>query len=111
MDIGLIGVIYNYGVSIAAGFIFWCILSSTLHEYAHAWVATRLGDPLPRLMGRLTLNPAALIVWWSFITFLLLGVWFSANPVYAGPYRPSPLRRIAVFSAGPAVNLVLFLAC
>src|SRR3954465_13386059 len=32
-----------------------------LHEYAHAFVATRLGDPTPRRWGRLTLNPKPLI--------------------------------------------------
>ena len=29
------------------------------HEYAHAYIATRLGDDTPRLMGRVTLNPIA----------------------------------------------------
>ncbi|MDQ4082694.1 MAG: site-2 protease family protein, partial [Actinomycetota bacterium] len=33
------------------------IASLTLHELAHAYVATRLGDPTPRDQGRLTLNP------------------------------------------------------
>lgn len=32
-----------------------------LHEYAHAWAAVRLGDPSPRMRGRLTLNPKPLI--------------------------------------------------
>jgi Zn-dependent protease len=33
------------------------------HEFAHAWVATRLGDDLPRLDGRVTLNPMAHLDW------------------------------------------------
>ncbi len=33
------------------------LLSLTLHEYAHGWVAWRLGDPTAKQMGRLTLNP------------------------------------------------------
>jgi len=33
------------------------------HEFAHAWVATRLGDDTPRLQGRVTLNPLAHVDW------------------------------------------------
>ncbi len=35
------------------------IISLSLHEYAHAWMADRLGDPPPRMQGRLTPNPLA----------------------------------------------------
>jgi len=41
------------------GFLFWLaalVIAITIHEFAHAWSAERLGDPTPRLMGRLTLN-------------------------------------------------------
>ena len=33
------------------------ILSIAVHEFGHAWMANRLGDPTPRLQGRLTLAP------------------------------------------------------
>lgn len=33
------------------------VLSTTVHEFGHAWVATKLGDPMPRAQGRLTLSP------------------------------------------------------
>lgn len=35
------------------------ILSICVHEFGHAWVADKLGDPLPRSQGRVTLNPLA----------------------------------------------------
>ena len=35
------------------------IISIGLHEFGHAWVADLRGDPLPRLQGRVTLNPFA----------------------------------------------------
>ena len=35
------------------------LFALTVHEFAHAWAANRLGDPTARLMGRLTMNPAA----------------------------------------------------
>ena len=38
-------------------------LLTTPHEFAHAWVATRLGDDTPRLQGRVTLNPLAHVDW------------------------------------------------
>jgi Zn-dependent protease len=37
--------------------IFAFTIAITIHEAAHAWMADRLGDPTPRLMGRLSLNP------------------------------------------------------
>src|SRR5260370_38878252 len=41
--------------------IFWML--TTPHEFAHAWVATRLGDDTPSLEGRVTLNPLAHVDW------------------------------------------------
>ena len=38
-------------------FVILCILP--LHEFAHGWVANKLGDPTAKLAGRLTLNPLA----------------------------------------------------
>ena len=35
------------------------LFALTVHEFAHAWAANRLGDPTARLMGRLTMNPVA----------------------------------------------------
>ncbi len=48
------------------------LIALTLHEYAHARIAVAFGDPTPRIMGRLTLNPVAhldplgLIMLWIF---------------------------------------------
>ena len=41
--------------------IFWML--TTPHEFAHAWVAEKLGDPTPRDEGRVTLNPLAHVDW------------------------------------------------
>ncbi|HLD34574.1 MAG TPA: site-2 protease family protein, partial [Patescibacteria group bacterium] len=35
------------------------IAAISIHEFSHAWAADKLGDPTPRLQGRLTLNPKA----------------------------------------------------
>ena len=34
-------------------------LTLPIHEFSHAFVATKLGDPTPKFQGRLTLNPFA----------------------------------------------------
>ena len=41
----------------------------TVHEFGHAFVADRLGDPLPRQQGRVTLNPLAHIDWLGTVLF------------------------------------------
>lgn len=63
------------------------------HEFAHAWVATKLGDDTPRIEGRVTLHPLAHVDWIGtallpFITSLL-GAGFSAGASRCGPTRIS----------------------
>ena len=43
-----------------AGVVLIClVISIAVHEFSHAWAATKLGDPTPEGEGRLTLNPMA----------------------------------------------------
>lgn len=102
--------------------IIWLLafaVAITIHEAAHAWMADRLGDPTPRLMGRLSLNP---IVHYDPIgtTLLLVLVILRsigipvipfgwAKPVRFDPYNlANPRRDAALISmAGPASNLLL----
>src|SRR3712207_3597023 len=49
------------------------LLGMTLHEFAHCYVADLMGDPTPRSLGRLTLNPFVHIHWIGFLMFVLLG--------------------------------------
>lgn len=91
-----------------------------MHEYAHGWMADRLGDPTARYAGRLTLDPRAHVDPWGtlfmpIILFFLTGGRFLfayAKPV---PYNPFNLKDqkwgpVWVAIAGPAVNLLLALA-
>jgi Zn-dependent protease len=91
------------------------VMLTAPHEFAHAWVATRLGDDTPRLQGRLTLNPIAHIDWLGtlilpFVTSLLSGGFLGwGKPVIA---QPSKLRwgwngLALVAMAGPASNVVM----
>lgn len=98
-------------------FLLVIIPSAILHEYSHAFMADRLGDPTPRLAGRLTINPIPHMDLWGtlilpFSMFLLTGGQFLfayAKPV---PFNPLALRlrrfgSAAVGAAGPAANLLV----
>lgn len=80
----------------------------SFHEYAHAWMADRLGDPGPRWAGRLTLNPLAHLDLVGTMMLLLLGIGF-ARPVVVEPSRfRNPVRDMMwVALAGPVANLLL----
>lgn len=92
--------------------------SLSLHEWGHAYVADKLGDPTPRSQGRVTLDPLAHIDWLGtvIIPFLgAIGLFGSFAAIgWAKPVEinPSYLRRgyrdqMLITLAGPAVNLVL----
>ena len=99
-----------------AHFLLALYLSLSVHEAAHAWMASRCGDDTARLMGRMTLNPIAHIDPIGTVVMPLLMVVTSgipligwAKPVPVNPVRFRNMRRgeILVSLAGPASNLVL----
>jgi len=80
-----------------------------VHEFAHAAMAVALGDPTPRLQGRLTLNPLAHIDPTGAILILLAGFGW-AKPVQWDPRRiriDPRLGSILVALVGPFSNLLL----
>ena len=83
------------------------ILVVSIHEFAHAFVADRLGDSTPKLQGRLTLNPLAHLDLFGTILLLLVGFGWG-KPVMFDPYNlRNPRRDAALISlAGPASNLL-----
>jgi Zn-dependent protease len=88
------------------------IVAITIHEFSHAWAAEHLGDPTPRLQGRLTLNPLAHLD--PIGTILLILVRFGwGKPVQFDPFNlRSPRRDSALISiAGPVSNIVLATIC
>ncbi|MCC7435573.1 MAG: site-2 protease family protein [Methanoregulaceae archaeon] len=89
------------------------LLSIALHEYAHAKTADAAGDPTPRMMGRVTLNPLAhldsLGTLFIFITVLVgFGIGWG-KPVMVMPNKMRNPRWDHFFSvlAGPMTNLML----
>ncbi len=85
------------------------------HEFAHAWVATKLGDDTPRLQGRVTLNPLAHVDWMgtAILPFAmsLLGAGFIGwgKPVYTNNAKlRGGLNGLAVVAlAGPFSNVIM----
>jgi Zn-dependent protease len=98
------------------------ILCVSVHEFGHAWVANRMGDPTPRTQGRLTLSPLShidpigtlLIPFISAISpatlpFMAWGKPVQTNPLaYTRRYSVST-GRMLVSLAGPAMNVVMAL--
>jgi Zn-dependent protease len=88
------------------------LLALTIHEFAHGWLANRLGDPTARLQGRLTLNPVAHLDPIGTLAIVLIGFgWAKPVPVdYRYLKRP---RRdmMLIAAAGPVSNLILGAAC
>ena len=79
-----------------------------IHEWAHGFVSTKLGDPTPRMQGRLTLNPLAHIDWIGAIGVLLVGIgWAKPVQVNARYYKYPKWGMALVALAGPLSNLIV----
>ena len=84
-------------------YVFAMTLSFSVHEFMHASTAVWLGDPTPRNMGRLTLNPLAHLDPVGTILLLVAGFGWG-KPVM---YNPRNLRR---FKSYRGMNIMVHLA-
>lgn len=85
------------------------LIAFTIHELAHAVTADRLGDPTPRRMGRITLNPLKHLDPIGTILLLLVGFGW-AKPVLINPMNLRGNPRVAmgiVAAAGPILNIIM----
>lgn len=87
-------------------FVVFCTLP--VHEYAHAFVADKLGDKTARLSGRLTLNPMAHIDILGAIMILFVGFGY-AKPVPVNPRNFKNSKKGMAFTAlaGPFSNILM----
>jgi Zn-dependent protease len=87
-------------------------LTLPIHEFAHAFVADKLGDPTPRYQRRLTLNPFAHIDYLGALMIILVGFGW-AKPVQVNNFNfKKPKRDMALVAlAGPMSNIILAFAC
>lgn len=88
------------------------LLALTIHEFAHGWIANRLGDPTARLQGRLTLNPVAHLDPIGTLAIVLIGFgWAKPVPVDFR-YLKQPRRdMMLIAAAGPVSNLLMAVVC
>ncbi|MBR3324954.1 MAG: site-2 protease family protein [Clostridia bacterium] len=89
------------------------LIAITFHEFAHAWVADKLGDDTPRNQGRLSLNPLAHLDPFGAILMLFAGFGWG-KPVTINPSnfnRKVSIKKgnALVSLAGPAMNFILAL--
>lgn len=86
-------------------------LTLPIHEFAHGYTATKLGDWTPRYQGRLTLNPLAHIDYMGAACILLFGFgWAKPVGVNSNNFK-NPKRDMAITAfAGPLANIILALA-
>lgn len=100
--------------------LFFLLVSSiTIHEWAHAWAANKLGDPLPREQGRVTLDPRSHVDLIG--TILLPLIMLFANPGFgiigwgkpvqvSLPNKKTKVRDdIVITAAGPISNLCIII--
>ncbi len=85
------------------------ILAIGIHEAAHCYMADHLGDPTPRALGRLTLNPLAHLDPLGTMMILVTGMFGWGKPA---PFDPYNLRNVQkdtalIALAGPVSNLIL----
>lgn len=84
------------------------IIGISFHEFAHAFIAYRCGDPTPKHQGRITINPAAHIDPIGFIALIFIGFGWG-RPVMINPRNFKRPRRdeLLVALAGVTLNLIL----
>ena len=84
------------------------LIALTGHECAHGWVSTKLGDPTPKMEGRLSLNPLRHLDPMGTILMILTGFGWakpvSVNPMY---YKDRKKGMALVALAGPLSNLIM----
>lgn len=89
-------------------YLLFILVLLPVHELAHAWVASKLGDDTPRWNGRLTANPFAHLDLWGTLMLVLFGFGY-AKPVPVNPRNfRNPRRDMALVAlAGPLSNLLV----
>lgn len=88
------------------------LVALVIHEFAHGWMADKLGDPTARHQGRLSLNPLAHLDPLGTLAILLTGFGWG-KPVLFDPFNlKNPRRDAALIGlAGPLSNLLLAIVC
>ena len=102
---------FIYKLIIFITFSLAVIIALTSHEFAHAFMAYKLGDKTPKVEGRLTLNPMAHFDIKGLICFLFLGFgWAKPVPINSFNFKKIKRDTFLVSIAGILTNLILAFA-
>ena len=110
---GVLGVLMHRGSWYE---ILACLISATIvvfltmpiHEYAHGYAATKLGDPTPRWQGRMSLNPVDHLDYMGALLIYLIGFGYAKPVQVDSRYFNNPKRDMAIVAfAGPLSNLIV----
>jgi Zn-dependent protease len=83
------------------------LIGLTIHELAHAYVALKLGDDTPKLLGRVTLNPLKHIDILGFLLLVVAGFGWGKPVIINRNNLKHPFRDdVLIALAGPASNLL-----
>jgi Zn-dependent protease len=87
------------------------VIGITVHEWAHAWTAYKLGDTTPKLQGRVSLNPVRHVDPVGLIALLFIGFGWG-KPVMVNPYAFKRPRRDNLLTdvAGITLNFIVAFA-
>ena len=85
------------------------VLAISFHEFAHAWVADKLGDSTARRHGRLTLDPRSHFDLFGFLLFIFAGFgWAKGVPFNSANFEGNKrVATIAVSLAGVIANFII----
>ncbi|MDA8159763.1 MAG: site-2 protease family protein [Desulfobacteraceae bacterium] len=87
------------------------LFALTVHEFAHGYVAYKLGDPTAARLGRLSLNPMKHLDPLGVLAFFLTKIgWAKPVPIDARYFRNPGRDMLLVALAGPGINLALAVA-
>lgn len=107
----------EYTVFALAAVAIFLLVGFPVHEFAHAWMANRLGDGTARLFGRLSLNPAVhldpigagVLVVSALLGGFFIG-WAKPTPVNPSNLRGGRTGEAWVAAAGPLSNVIMAVA-
>lgn len=108
MHVMIIFALLQANPAVALAFIIGLIAAITVHEFSHALVAYRLGDPTAKLAGRLTLNPQSHLDPIGTLALLFVGFGWG-KPTPFDPYNLRNVKRDSalISAAGAVSNFVL----
>jgi Zn-dependent protease len=100
--------LFNDQIARFIAFAIVAVLAFAYHEFAHAIVADRLGDPTPRSFGRITPNPFVHLSLYGLAFLFLFGFGWAVTPVNPNRLRGNPRHSMAIVAvAGPLANLAM----